>query len=488
MTLHGNLSLATALLSATICIAQTTAPALKSEHFDQDPHWESFHNRSASTRPVVTQDFGFSPTHFAGAEAGEMGGRVQRSTLPAYYADNIAAKSLGDKLSASGSFAVTETGHSALLFGWFNADQPGGGRPMQSLGMDIGFQKGGGHLRVRVINSGNQSCGTPITPIVKKAKKSANVQEMGDIMLRADGTRYTWKMDYDPQAAGGNGQVQFSIHSNSAKPGRFENQVFTLDLPAGFKRQGATFDRFGMMNIMKTGGAMSIYFDDLVYEGKTEDFSKDPNWIGSKNRGEAREVESAGVQNFGFSADSSAAGGQPGEIGGTFWRRKSDWAYYADKVAPLSLHDRLEAHGKVSLVVGAPDSSMHLGWFSVSDETASPARSSNFLGVTVAGPTRVGHYFAPAYVTAQATRTRVEPAPILMPGKVYDFSLIYDPTANHGAGAIHVTLGDQSTTLALKKDAQSEDARFDHFGLLTSGPGGQMVKLFVDDLKYTARR
>src|SRR5262249_28006477 len=85
-------------------------PALKTEHFDQDPGWEGFNNHAVPKKiPTVTQDFGYSPTNIAGKDKGEMGGRVTRSTRPAYYADKIAVKTLNDKLSASGTFALTAT-------------------------------------------------------------------------------------------------------------------------------------------------------------------------------------------------------------------------------------------------------------------------------------------------------------------------------------------------------------------------------------------
>src|SRR4029078_6696670 len=95
----------------------------------------------------------------------------------------------------------------------------------------------------------------------------------------------TGKLDYDPAAAGGNGQIQFTIHSNRDTHEEFEGKSFTLDVPTGFKQQGAKFDRFGIMDLMKTGGAVNIYFDDLTYDGKTETFSKDPQWVGFGNRG-----------------------------------------------------------------------------------------------------------------------------------------------------------------------------------------------------------
>ena len=44
---------------------------------------------------------------------------------------------------------------------------------------------------------------------------------------------------------------------------------------------------------------------------------------------------------------------------------------------------------------------------------------------------------------------KVDRGPVLLPGKVFDWSLIYDP-ANDGQGEMRVTLGTESVTLALK--------------------------------------
>src|SRR5207249_4635988 len=97
--------------------------ALKSESFDRDPGWKGFNNRVPPRRiPTVIQDFGYSPSHFAGKESGEIGGRVWRSSTLASYAAKIAPRTLSDKLKASGTFAITATsGSSGVFFGWFNA-------------------------------------------------------------------------------------------------------------------------------------------------------------------------------------------------------------------------------------------------------------------------------------------------------------------------------------------------------------------------------
>ena len=51
-----------------------------------------------------------------------------------------------------------------------------------------------------------------------------------------------------------------------------------------------------------------------------------------------------------------------------------------------------------------------------------------------------------------------------------------------------VTLGDESVTLPLKDRLKAQGGGFDRFGLLTSNIGGQLVRIYFDDLTYTAAR
>jgi len=475
---------------------------LKSESFDKDPGWEGHNNRLLPTIiPTITQDFGYSSdTSFAAKEKGEIGGKVVRCATPTYYAARIAGKTLNDRLTASGTFALKgAAGSSGVFFGWFNSNQPTGtGRPVQSLGMDFDGEPSGARLAVRMINRTNKSCGTFITPFVPGKFRPTPI--------RLDGTRYTWTLNYHPEANRGNGQFQFTIHSHGTQPepldagrlpaglpeahrkealSRFPNTTtFSVDLPAGFKKDGAVFDRFGLMNMMKPGNAMTVYFGELQHDGMSEDLTKDPGWVGSRNRATIESVP-VGSHDFGFSLQTSFAGGEPGEVGGDLWR-SGRYGYYADRVGPLTLNDRLEASGRVVLKVGAPDSDMYLGWFSSADKEKPPAASGNFLGVHVGGPTRIGHYFQPALATAKGARAQADKGPVLTPGKVYQWSLVYDPTASGGQGEIRVTLGEQTVTLVLKRGLKAQGARFDRFGLFNSTAGGQLVRIFFDDLKYTA--
>ncbi|MEQ1859769.1 MAG: hypothetical protein ABMA13_07535 [Chthoniobacteraceae bacterium] len=483
-------------LSLVTAAGAAEPPKLKTESFDRNPGWEEHNNHIVPKKPLmVKQDFGYSETHFAGTGAGEMGGVIQRATRHASYAATLTpAKTLDDKLTASGTFAITKSSPGAgVFFGFFNSQQPGGsGRPIGSLGLNMDFEATGGRLAVRLITGGNKSCGTFITPYLPGKFRPTPI--------KADGTRYHWTLDYDPQGAGGNGQFKFTMRSDthttqdygslpdaSAKEAqaRFPSTTtFTVDLTPGYKTEGATFDRFGVSNGMKSGGAVALFFDDLRYNGQKQDFAKDPGWIGEGNRVSFEDREVTGAHDFGFSATTSHAGGKPGEVGGGLWR-SGDFGYYADRVGPLDLEQRLEARGKVRLVTAGPDSDMRLGWFNSAAKDKGAGDAANFFGIHVGGPTRIGHYFIPAFTTASGSTGKVDKGPVLTPGKLFDWSLIYDPAGN---GELRVTLGTESVTLALKPGQKKQGASLDRFGLFTSTSGGQMVKIYLDDLTYTASK
>jgi hypothetical protein len=310
------------------CADEPPKTIQKKESFNRDPGWEASNNRvMPKAYPTVTQDFGFSATNFSGKAAGEMGGKITRASEPAFYAAKIGTKSLDDKLSASGSFAITKTTPGGgVFFGFFNGQQPGGGgRPIGSLGMHFDSEHTGSRLAVRLITGQNQSCGTFITPFIPGKYRPTP--------LRNDGTRYTWTLDYDPEAAGGRGQFTYTIHGAAPKPEEYEQAdlpsthkeearkrfpiltKFTVELPDAYRKQNATFDHFGVMNMMKAGGSTTIYFDDLRFDGMSEDFSKDPKWYEWGNRASYQAHDVGGAHNFGFS-ETRHAGGEPGEIGG----------------------------------------------------------------------------------------------------------------------------------------------------------------------------
>lgn len=458
-----------------------TSAEIKHESFDRDPHWEGLNNWVVPKKARdMVEDFGFSNTRHLTDRGGEIGGSVQRSTRPAFFAARLTPRTLDQALKASGTFAITNTNPSSgVFFGFFNHDQPGGGgRPVNSIGFDFDGEHAGARLAVRMINSQNRSCGTFITPFIPGKFRPTPI--------RNDGTRYTWTLQYDPSANGGGGQFSVVINSEGDSHEPFEGKTFTVDLPPGFRKENATFDRFGLIDAMKTGGTMTIYFGDLVLDEKPLDPSNHEQWEGHDNRLRFAEDAVIGAHRFGFSGKTNFAGGSPGEVGGEMWR-SGKYAYYADPVGPLSLDRPLHASGRVVLKVGAPDSDMFIGFFDSHSKDKPPATAGNFLGVHVGGPTRVGHYFAPAYATSHGTVGRVKSAPLLVPGRPMSWSLDYDPSADNGQGSIVVKLGDKTVALDVTRHARGEGAHFDRFGLFTSDIGGQLVRIYFDDLEYTVR-
>src|SRR5438045_6285648 len=83
---------------------------------------------------------------------------------------------------------------------------------------------------------------------------------------------------------------------------------------------------------------------------KTETFDTDPGWDGRNNRATdpgPRQI----VQNFGYSASSSNAGGAAGEIGG-FITPAGEAAFYGKVITPVSFNDPLSASGVLNIPHG----------------------------------------------------------------------------------------------------------------------------------------
>src|SRR5688572_17259402 len=95
----GSLVLAAACLPSA-ALAQGAGE--RRQGFDADPGWESYRNRLIPNPPRITrQDFGYRTTaHARGTRPGEIGGWIQRSITPAFYAKSIPEKTLNDRLTA----------------------------------------------------------------------------------------------------------------------------------------------------------------------------------------------------------------------------------------------------------------------------------------------------------------------------------------------------------------------------------------------------
>jgi hypothetical protein len=272
--------------------------------------------------------------------------------------------------------------------------------------------------------------------------------------------------------------------------------VFTLDgnewraaLAEGHKADGAVFDRFGLFNQQISGNGLDVWIDDLEIDGVLEDFSNDPKWEAQGNRIEFLDQVVRPIHSFGYSK-SNHAGGLPGEIGGIVWRIESvkpeNAAYYGVPVGRLTLDDELRASGKVALCGASSDSGVLIGWFNSLTPIGGPP--SNFVGLFVEGPSRIGHYFRPAYGTATGMCDTMNDGPVIHPDSVsHSWTLHFDPKAGDGHGRITVGLDDETIAMDVPANAMKANAVFDRFGLVTWHYGGHFVEIYFDDLTFSSR-
>src|SRR5262245_26620371 len=105
---------------ASLACAALPAMAAEPVHtFETDPGWEKFGETAlgAPNPRTIKQDFGWRPTNKAGGAApGEIGGIMSRSSFTrSTYWKEIPTKTLEDKLSISGRFAVPHTDNDSAM-------------------------------------------------------------------------------------------------------------------------------------------------------------------------------------------------------------------------------------------------------------------------------------------------------------------------------------------------------------------------------------
>ncbi len=457
--------------------SRAAEPRLVKQDFAVDPAWDGFRNRLIADEPHFTrQDFGYRRTNFAGGKTpGEIGGFVQRSATPAWYAKAIEPRTLDDHLTASGKLAVREAqGSSGVLFGWFNESSRGWRTP-NSLGVRV---DGNGGKYWVFYEYGTKTWETG----GGGAFDGQQYQRTRTIPFKADGSMHAWSIDYDPAGHGGDGLITF----------RIDDRTYTVALGKGHRAAGATFDRFGIWNVQTSGKGAELYLDDLVVNGRRESFDDDPRWEAVGNEAEFAEQVYRPLQNFGYSA-TSHAGGAAGEIGGIVFRDEKP-AYYGAAVGPFTLADEFNASGTLAFVRASSDSGAYFGFFNAASKQAnaaaeSSARQRNYLAILLEGPSRVGHYVRPGFGAADGrgvTGGTSEGWPVLRPdGLVHRWTLHYRPKGE--AGMIEMTLDDRAYSLELAPDLVKAGATFDRLGIFNMQSGGQFVEIYLDDLSYTKR-
>jgi hypothetical protein len=477
---------------ASICILAAipsfTTAEERTQHFDRDPRWEGHNNRSMTPAPrEVRQDFGFSNTSHAGGKPGEIGGFITPAAEPAYYAKKLEAKTFEDSLTASGTLACTGRRFHALI-GFFNADTLNEWRTPNSIALRISgrgdvFYAWLEYATQRWRAGGDSPQGFPS----QRDPKTGRMRLKGFAAKRAV---HHWSLRYDPKGNNGKGVLTATIDDATA----------ICHLADGHKGDGAVFNRFGILTVMKSAAAGGeIWLDDLTINGDREEFNRDPGWDQLHNR---RTYTTSLVRprfDFGYSPTHYAGGKGVGELGGVIFRGDCRYpdkmASYADRLDDLTLEKPLRASGKVCLRRGVTDSTVLIGFFHSKNSMAvNPSQDNglpqSFLGISTDGPSREGFYFAPAYrIQGDGRGHNSTGSPRIYPdGSSHDWTLVYSPTAAEGRGQITVTLDQQSIQLTLRKGHRATGAHFDRFGLISTWVDGNSQSIYFDDLTYTCKQ
>lgn len=518
------------------------------EDFSEDPGWEAVNNRIVCQDcPAVSQDFGWSPTNYTGSGGGEIGGEIWRSTTPAWYGLPIGKPlTWDDTFSASGRIVFRKISGGGLdgrggaaYLGFFNAKRQGW-RPWSSvairligetddevsLHIDYMTAQWGGYgdeLEARMAGIGKphtwslaydphavmppwqdkrlesylgkqRQTAEQIHEKAKAAEPGATLENIKTRLAAALAEGYVryffraphgyWTLNEEYGAMKGAITVRYD--------GGPAHRLYVLPEHRG---QPLALDRFGIFNLQMYHSPLEFYVSDLTLNGRKIDLSRDPQWDARGNRVRFIERDFHRLD-FGYSA-TNWAGREMGEIGGLFYRTEAVdplHGYYADAVGELTLEEPLSFSASAAFVEGSTDAGMFLGYFNAREKMAAftDKYAAQFLkssmGVVIEGPTRVGYY-----ASAQCTPTRelnsLARGPVFLPtGERRRIAFNYDPRANGGRGRITVKVDGAPFTLDLTAEQRAAGAAFDRFGLMNIRRGGKFVRVYFDDLTYTARK
>jgi hypothetical protein len=281
---------------------------------------------------------------------------------------------------------------------------------------------------------------------------------------------HTFRLTYRPNLTGGDAELELVL----------DGQTYKEKVAAEHVKDGATFDRFGIVNQQLTGDGIELYFDDLELNGERLEFDTDPAWEGKGNQVEFPDRVRRPFHDVGFTGK--------GNIGGIIWRDEKP-AYYARPISPVTLDQPFSASGKITFTAAGSDSGVYIGFFDSEakrNKTSADhhAQPTNILAIMLEGPSRIGHYFRAGYRNHLAQGMFEDSGAIIKPdSQVHTWSLNYVPNAKDQDGQIQLTFDGQTQRTRVPKEHKS--ARFDRFGIFNIQSGGHYVEIYLDDLQLT---
>lgn len=462
---------------------------LKTESFDRDPDWEGVNNRSATMREAITirQDFGYSAktAHAGGRSAGEFGGFVTPAGEAAFCGKVLDGANFDRPLTASGKLTVGKGGTN-LLLGFFNSRTVNEWRTPNTIAIRLNGRGENFFAYVEYCTS-KWRAGGDTTPFPSTTDPQTGRWNLIGYPCEKS---VPWTLTYDPKGNDGKGAVIATIGKDTAR--------CTLD--PGHKADGAVFDRFGILNVMKSADSGSeVWFDDIAINGgAVETFDKDPQWDGHHNR---QSTETRIVRpwfDFGFSDTGFAGGKGRGELGGQIFRgdcrEAARMGCYGDRLEPLTLDKPLKASGKIALTRGVSDSTTLFGFYSSRDSMRRNDSQSNgvpesVLGIHIEGPSSEGFKLYPVLHAKGRGNSfpEVRKFSTIHPDRQsHDWSLEYNPQGAAGKGQVVVTFDGKPGTFDFQAGDKSSGTTFDRFGIVTSWIDGNSQDVYLDDITYTS--
>ena len=465
------------LITCSACFA-----AERFENFDKDPNWDGHNNRARSPEPrKIRQDFGYSATSHCGGTPGEVGGFITPAAEPAYYAKEILKRTFNDSLSASGKLVCTGRQFHVLI-GFFNSETLNEWRTPSTIAIRLSG-------RGEIFYAWLEYCTSRWRAGGDSPGGFTTIRDAATGRTRLKGfpsgpTVHQWSLRYDPAGNGGSGSIVVKLDDETA----------ICHLDEGHKADGASFDRFGLLNVMKQAdGGGELWLDDINVNGETEMFDRDPRWKEFQNRRTYITQDVRPRFDFGYNPTRFAGGNGSGEMGGLVFRGDGRYtnmmAFYGAPLQNLTLAKPLKASGKIALRRGVSDSDVLFGFFHSehsidsggSDRISTPR---DLLGVAVGGPSREGFMFAPLYSLHTEAGKSADRGPYIYPdGASHDWTFAYTP--GEKGGMITATFDGHEVRLPVSAEHQAMGAHFNRFGLVSTHTDGNGQHIYFDDLTYT---
>ncbi len=462
----------------------TTFAEERLETFDADPGWEGINNRSTHFEPrEITQDFGYSHDVELAGVKGAIGGRITPDARAAYYAMPIQPLSFDTPFSASGTLTMKEGGGN-LLLGFFNSTTLNEWRTPNTVVFRINGRGETMHVHTEYLTAKWRAGAGIIGRYDKETDRNHPVE------IPTNGT-YPWTMNYDPAGNGGSGEIRITFNGIEA----------LCPITPEHRADGATFDRFGLLNVIKhVDGPGEVYMNDLTVNGAKVDLAKDPQWEGRNNKITYTSVDIRPRFDFGHSATHFAGGAAPGEFGGLFFRGDCRYldrlAAYGAKTEALTLSKPLRTSGTITLRRGVTDSSTLFGFYHAEkslrvNEAQNQGLPQHFLGFSIEGPSSEGFFAYPCYRALEDSHfaDRAQGLPRIYPdSEVHHWALEYTPpAASGGEGTLVLTFDDMTATLPVLA-GDIDVATFNRFGFVTPWIDGNGQVVYLDDIRFTAKQ